>query len=231
MKSINKEMNAVKKMLTGSTAKNLIGVAVILCLLLFLHIVNRELRTLALIIVVGGVIHLVTGNEYEAVVGAVLFGIVYNLPSLLKNMHKSVEGLDDAADGEKDEDDNEDKKGKKSVDKDEDDAEVMDLIEKLETDLERAKNHDDQAKATEEQLGMLGDKKELNLNDDQRKKLEGMSGNKTADLQTPAGAQRETFRLINSVKQLSSTIQELAPTLNQGRKVIEAYEKLSFRKE
>lgn len=226
MKSLNKEMNAVKKMLTGSSAKNLVGVAVILCLLLFLHIVNQELRTLALIIVVGGVIHLVTGNEYEAAVGAVLFGIVYNLPSLLKSLRgKSIEGLDEAADGEKD-----DTKEEMRGDKD-DDEEVSRLIENLESDLENAKKHDDAANADENELNKLTEKKELNMNDDQRKKVETMSGTKKADLQTPAGAQRETFRLINTVEQLQSTIKELAPTLNSGRKIIEAYEKLSFRKE
>lgn len=224
MKSIKKEMNSVRKMLTGSTAKNLVGVAVILCLFLFLHIVNQELRTLALIIVVGGVIHLVTGNEYEAVVGAVLFGIVYNLPSLLKSLRgKSVEGFDDGADGEKD-----DKDEDVGVD---DDDEVSKLIDNLESDLENAKKHEDAANADENELNKLSEKKELNMNDDQRKKVETISGTKQADLQTPAGAQRETFRLINTVEQLQSTIKELAPTLNSGRKIIEAYEKLSFRKE
>lgn len=218
MKRLNKELNSVKKMLTGSSAKNVIGVSVILSLFLFLHIVNKELRTLSLIIVVGGVIHLVTGNEYEAVIGAVLFGIVYNLPSLLRSMSgKYVEGLDDAVDGE-----NKD---------DEDDEDVVNLIEKLESDLENAKKHNDAAKADEDQLNKLSDKKELNMNDNERKKIENMSGTKQADLQTPAGAQRETFRLINTVEQLQSTIKELAPTLNSGRKIIEAYEKLSFRKE
>jgi hypothetical protein len=219
MKRLNKELNSVKKMLTGSSAKNVIGVSVILSLFLFLHIVNKELRTLALIIVVGGVIHLVTGNEYEAVIGAVLFGIVYNLPSLLRSMSgKYVEGLDDAVDGENKDDEDEDE-------------DVVDLIEKLESDLENAKKHNDAAKADEDQLNKLSDKKELNMNDNERKKMENMSGTKQADLQTPAGAQRETFRLINTVEQLQSTIKELAPTLNSGRKIIEAYEKLSFRKE
>lgn len=217
MKRLNKELNSVKKMLTGSSAKNVIGVSVILSLFLFLHIVNKELRTLALIIVIGGVIHLVTGNEYEAVIGAVLFGIVYNLPSLLRSMSgKYVEGLDDAVDGEN---------------KDDEDEDVVDLIEKLESDLENAKKHNDAAQADEDQLNKLSDKKELNMNDNERKKIENMSGTKQADLQTPAGAQRETFRLINTVEQLQSTIKELAPTLNSGRKIIEAYEKLSFRKE
>lgn len=223
MKSIKKEMNSVRKMLTGSTAKNLVGVTVILCLFLFLHIVNQELRTLALIIVVGGVIHLVTGNEYEAVVGAVLFGIVYNLPSLLKSLRgKSVEGFDDGADEKDDKDED------VGVD---DDDEVSKLIDNLESDLENAKKHEDAANADENELNKLSEKKELNMNDDQRKKVETISGTKQADLQTPAGAQRETFRLINTVEQLQSTIKELAPTLNSGRKIIEAYEKLSFRKE
>lgn len=226
MKNIQKEMNSIKKILTGSSSKNFVGVAIILCIFLFLHIVNQELRTLALIIVIGGVIHLVTGNEYEAVIGAVLFGIVYNLPSLLKSMHsKSIEGLDEAADGKKNIDN---KDNDENIDEDED---VVELIEKLESDLENAKKHDSAANANEEELNKLSEKKELNMNDFEHKKIEQISGTKQADLQTPAGAQRETFRLINTVEQLQNTIKELAPTLKSGRKIIEAYEKLTFRKE
>lgn len=41
-------------------------------------------------------------------------------------------------------------------------------------------------------------------------------------------AQKETFRLINSVKLLEKTIQDLAPTLKQGKNIIDALDKMKL---
>ena len=43
-----------------------------------------------------------------------------------------------------------------------------------------------------------------------------------------ATAQKETFRLINSVKLLEKTIQDLAPTLKQGKNIINALDKMKL---
>lgn len=41
-------------------------------------------------------------------------------------------------------------------------------------------------------------------------------------------AQKETFRLINTIKQLDDTINGLAPTLKEGAKIIEKFKKLNL---
>lgn len=41
-------------------------------------------------------------------------------------------------------------------------------------------------------------------------------------------AQRETFRLINTIKQLEETVSGLAPTLKQGADIIEKFKKLNL---
>lgn len=43
-----------------------------------------------------------------------------------------------------------------------------------------------------------------------------------------AKAQRETFRLINTIKQLDETVNSLAPTLKQGADIIEKFKKLNL---
>lgn len=217
-----KQINKVKKLLTGSAAKNFLGVLTILSLLVFMHIINRQLRTIALVIVVGGIIHLVTGNEYEAIIGAILFGIVYNLPSLLRG--NKVEGFEDGDGDQNDKkDDTEDKE-------EHTDQETLELIEKLESDLTESMKMKKEADASEAELAKLGDKKELGLTDEERKQKEDLTAHLPVGEQTPASAQRETFRLIKTVEQLDTTIKELAPTLKSGKKIIEAYQKLAFRK-
>ncbi len=43
-----------------------------------------------------------------------------------------------------------------------------------------------------------------------------------------AKAQRETFRLINTIKQLDETVKNLAPTLKEGAGIIEKFRKLNL---
>ena len=47
---------------------------------------------------------------------------------------------------------------------------------------------------------------------------------------TPAKAQRETFRLIDTMKQLDDTMKSLAPTLKQGQGILERFKKLDLIK-
>lgn len=54
---------------------------------------------------------------------------------------------------------------------------------------------------------------------------------KTKDKYTNmAKAQRETFHLINTIKQLDDTVKNLAPTLKQGADIIEKFKKLGLAK-
>ena len=47
---------------------------------------------------------------------------------------------------------------------------------------------------------------------------------------TPAKAQRETFRLIDTMKQLDDTMKSLAPTLKQCQGILERFKKLDLIK-
>ena len=45
---------------------------------------------------------------------------------------------------------------------------------------------------------------------------------------SPAEAQRETFRLIATVKQLDDTIKALGPTLSQGKQIMNMFDKIEL---
>jgi energy-coupling factor transporter transmembrane protein EcfT len=45
---------------------------------------------------------------------------------------------------------------------------------------------------------------------------------------SPAEAQRETFRLIDTVKQLDDTIKALGPTLSQGKQIMNMFDKIKL---
>lgn len=45
---------------------------------------------------------------------------------------------------------------------------------------------------------------------------------------TASDAQKETFRLINTIKQLDDTVKNLTPTLKQGADIIDRFKKLGF---
>jgi hypothetical protein len=50
--------------------------------------------------------------------------------------------------------------------------------------------------------------------------------NKNTDDYTPAQAQRETHRLIDTVKQLKETMAEMMPLMHTGNRVMELYSKM-----
>jgi len=52
--------------------------------------------------------------------------------------------------------------------------------------------------------------------------------NKNASELSPFEAQKETFALINTVQQLSSTVKELGPVLQEGKKVLDLYKHFKF---
>lgn len=65
------------------------------------------------------------------------------------------------------------------------------------------------------------------LDDKSEKQGNKNSDNKTSSL-TPAQAQRETFHLIDTVKQLDDTIKSLGPTLTQGKELLKMFDKIKF---
>ena len=189
--------------------KDFLGFIVLLAVVLLLNTINNELRMIATMLVVGGVVHLVTNSVRDGVIAGLLFGVVSYLPTLIRRMRGEVEGFEGNTET--------------------DDGDIMEMIESLEQDLDKAKKHSHEADLSDKDKDKLQSDKELEIGHEEGKASK-KSSDKPAAETSPAVAQRETFRLINTVKQLDSTIKNLAPTLKQGKKILEAYEKIAFRK-
>lgn len=58
--------------------------------------------------------------------------------------------------------------------------------------------------------------------------LEKKDGKDGLPKRASAGAQRELFQLIDTVKQLQSTVEELGPTLKEGKKIMDAFENINM---
>ena len=99
-------------------------------------------------------------------------------------------------------------------------------MEKLEGELEEAKKHNTLSLEEEEKLMHS---KDHQVSDEKEKIRDVEPSNKKASDMSPALAQRETFRLIETVKMLEDTMKDLAPTLKEGHKVMESFKKIAFR--
>ena len=72
----------------------------------------------------------------------------------------------------------------------------------------------------------IADMLKFSANDTQGEKNGKLNSDKVK--MTPAEAQRETFRLIDTVKQLDDTIKALGPTLSQGQKIMNMFDKIKL---
>ena len=99
--------------------------------------------------------------------------------------------------------------------------------EDLDTLLRKDEDNGDNEK---EHFGKAGGLDELKSLLDMAKKESPYADNKETDSYTPAEAQRETFRLINTVKQLKETMDGMMPTMKAGASLIEMYKKMGGTK-
>ena len=63
---------------------------------------------------------------------------------------------------------------------------------------------------------------------DEKEDKQGNTVGDSKKIRTPAEAQRETYRLIDTVKQLDSTLKALGPTLTQGKEIINMFDKIKM---
>tara|TARA_B100001248_G_scaffold257468_1_gene240032 strand:- start:340 stop:1029 length:690 start_codon:yes stop_codon:yes gene_type:complete len=63
---------------------------------------------------------------------------------------------------------------------------------------------------------------------DEKEDKQGNTISDSKKIRTPAEAQRETYRLIDTVKQLDSTLKALGPTLTQGKEIINMFDKIKM---
>lgn len=183
-------------------------------LLLLLAVMNNFVsRCMVSILLLTIVIFWMTNDIYKSIIIALLIGIVIYF--MRPQLDEGFEGNDK----------NNDKMTKiidelnSLADKDKD-AEV-------EPNLAVPKNDEEVDEKDTENL--------FNKEEDEKDAREG-SGNEIPDMGskyisklTPSQAQKETFRLINTLKQLDDTIQNMAPTLKEGAKIIEKFKKLNIK--
>ncbi len=100
--------------------------------------------------------------------------------------------------------------------------ENFDSLQKIEKDYKKVnKDHDE---LTKDSLKLIN----LDPASDDEDEVVEKNKNKNIDDYNPAVAQRETYRMIDTVKQLKTTVESLAPTIKEGRKILETFKKLDI---
>ena len=101
-------------------------------------------------------------------------------------------------------------------------TENFDTIQKIEKDYKKENKNKDEL--TKESIKLIN----LDPASDSEDEDKELNNNKKIDDYGPADAQKETYRMIDTVKQLKTTFESLAPTIKEGRKILEAFKKLDI---
>ena len=116
---------------------------------------------------------------------------------------------------------------KKDEDKKDEDKKDEDEILKGRTNVVR--NIENKKGDMSDDLGLSEISKMLEGLEDEKEDNKGLKSTSDGnDKLGASGAQRETFRLINTVNELDKTLKALSPTLNQGKNIIEMMKKLNL---
>tara|TARA_B110000971_G_C20005450_1_gene498906 strand:- start:1399 stop:1845 length:447 start_codon:yes stop_codon:yes gene_type:complete len=116
---------------------------------------------------------------------------------------------------------------KKDEDKKDEDKKDEDEILKGRTNVVR--NIENKKGDMSDDLGLSEISKMLEGLEDEKEDEKGLKSTSDGNAKLGAsGAQRETFRLINTVNELDKTLKALSPTLNQGKNIIEMMKKLNL---
>ena len=112
------------------------------------------------------------------------------------------------------------------------------LVEKLE-DIQKKVDENDKKKGIKKKNKKVKDGKEININDIETIEVDDDSdngyNNKDADLSdkkvnsenySPLKAQQETFKLLNTVRELKTTMEELGPSLSTAKDILGAYKQI-----
>lgn len=102
--------------------------------------------------------------------------------------------------------------------------ENFDSLQKIKKDYKKENKDSDELSKDSIKLINL-DPASDSEDEDKEKKL---NENKKIEDYGPADAQKETYRMIDTVKQLKTTVESLAPTIKEGRKILEAFKKLDL---
>ena len=211
----------------------IISVSVVSLLILLLIILHKRTNTIFQSIVVWLILFILSNWCIKSLPLAIFTSIILVLLLSFIRCHQNVrENFDDDKDKDAytkpDEDakSNEDTKPDEDTKSDEDDKSSD--IEKNRTNVTRQIEHK-KVDTISDDLGLSEISKMLEGVDDDKEDSKGTKS--TSDDHTKlgaAGAQRETFRLINTVNELDKTLKALSPTLNQGKNIIEMMKKLNL---
>jgi hypothetical protein len=101
-------------------------------------------------------------------------------------------------------------------------TENFDSIQKIEKDYKKVNKNKDSL--TKESIKLIN----LDPASDSEDEDKELNKDKKIEDYSPADAQKETYRMIDTVKQLKTTVETLAPTIKEGRKILEAFKKLDL---
>lgn len=194
------------------------SVVVICILLVVLIILHRQTNTIFQSIIIWVMIYIISYWCSSCVGISIISSILLILIlSFVRCNRHVLEKFDDKIDedNKKDEDNKDDEK--KVI------AELLKSVKK-----EHLRNTDDKkVDKTSDDMSMIDIESMLKVSsvDDD---TSAVASEIPADQHTPASAQREAFRLINTVKQLDSTLKTLSPTLTQGKQIIDMMKKLNL---
>ena len=221
------------------------GVSVISLLIILLIVLHKKTNTIFQSIVVWLILFIISNWCVKSLPLAIFSSIILVLLLSFIRCNRNVrENFDDDKDKDAytklDDDDN----TKDDSTKDDDDSTKDDSTNDDNTKDDVNKDKDEIIKGRHNVVRNIENKKSDNISDDLglseiTKMLEGLEDEKEDNKGTKstsddtsklgaAGAQRETFRLINTVNELDKTLKALSPTLNQGKNIIEMMKKLNL---
>ena len=197
----------------------IITVSVICLSILLLIVLHNRTNTIFQSIVVWLILYIISHWCLKSLPLAIFTSVILVLLLTFVRCNNNVtENFED--EDKKDED-------KKDEDKKDEDKKDEDEILKGRTNVVR--NIENKKGDMSDDLGLSEISKMLEGLEDEKEDEKGLKSTSDGNAKLGAsGAQRETFRLINTVNELDKTLKALSPTLNQGKNIIEMMKKLNL---
>jgi hypothetical protein len=202
----------------------IITVSVICLSILLLIVLHNRTNTIFQSIVVWLILYIISHWCLKslplAIFTSVILVLLLTFVRCNNNVTENFEDEDKKDEDKKDED-------KKDEDKKDEDKKDEDEILKGRTNVVR--NIENKKGDMSDDLGLSEISKMLEGLEDEKEDEKGLKSTSDGNAKLGAsGAQRETFRLINTVNELDKTLKALSPTLNQGKNIIEMMKKLNL---
>ncbi len=237
-KGMNKMMSSINTITFGKIPmdKDLkVGLVVIIALLiiglLIKNIISELVENMFIFMILFLVSFLITHNW---MVSLVVGGIFYMVVSSMRDLMKKREGFEnekDAGVAEKD-DSEEDKKFLKTLSKNEksdDNIEEEPVTKEEKRDMDRNQGSVEEMKKMAEKFQGGIKLKDEDMKETPELNIDFRNTKYSEDKMSPQKkAQMETYELMNSIKNLESTIKGLSPVLTEGKKIMDMFEQYNL---